>query len=72
MLYYYCVFAILYSFATAGITVAIMSLSIIGLQEVGRKLGDPFGDDMVDLSVMSFVTSTLNGTRRQIASAVPE
>jgi predicted membrane chloride channel (bestrophin family) len=62
----------MYRFATAGVTVAIMSLSIIGLQEVGRKLGDPFGDDMVDLSVMSFVTSTLAGTRRQITCPVPE
>ena len=54
-------------FASSGIAVIAVALSIIGLQEVGKKLSDPFGDDAVDLSVMSFVVSTLEATRRVIS-----
>jgi len=54
-------------FASSGVAVMAVAFSIIGLQEVGMKLSDPFGDDAVDLSVMSFVVSTLEATRRVIS-----
>jgi predicted membrane chloride channel (bestrophin family) len=65
-------FQILSSAITAGASVAAVCLSIIGLQEVGNKLGDPFGNDLVDLPVMSFLTSTLASTRRIVARPEPQ
>lgn len=64
-------FQILTSALTAGASVAAVCLSIIGLQEVGNKLGDPFGNDLVDLPVMSFLTSTIGSTRRIVARPEP-
>jgi hypothetical protein len=54
-------------FISSGLAVMAVSLSIIGLQEVGNQLSDPFGTELVDFSVMSFVTVMLASTRRMVA-----
>ena len=41
-----------------------MTCGAASFRQVGEQLSDPFGADFVDLPVMSFVTHTLESTRR--------
>ena len=46
-----------------GIIVVLQSIFVVGLQFLGKKMMDPFGDDVEDLSVMTYVSTTIHNTR---------
>jgi predicted membrane chloride channel (bestrophin family) len=54
-----------------GLVVMLQSIFVIGLRILGQKLSDPFGDDLVDLSVMFFVQFTWTQSTRILASPDP-
>jgi predicted membrane chloride channel (bestrophin family) len=54
-----------------GLVVVLQSIFVIGLRILGQKLSDPFGDDLVDLSVMFFVQFTWTQSTRILASPDP-
>lgn len=55
----------------AGLVVLLQSIFVIGLRILGQKLSDPFGDDLVDLSVMFFVQFTWTQSNRILLSSDP-
>jgi hypothetical protein len=59
-------------FFTSFLAVLAVALATIGLQAVGQQLADPYGDDVVDLSVLGFCASTVIATRRICAAPRPE
>jgi hypothetical protein len=54
-------------FVTGSLAIAAVSLSIIGLQKAASQLSDPFGNDLVDFKVLSWITGTLESTRRVVS-----
>lgn len=55
-----------------GLVVVLQAVFVIGLRIVGQKFSDPYGDDLVDLSVMFFVQFTwLNSNRILLSEAPP-
>lgn len=46
-----------------GLIVFIQGIFVVGLRILGQKMTDPFGDDLEDLSVITYVESTLINTR---------
>lgn len=56
----------------AGLVVVLQSIFVIGLRVLGQKVSDPYGDDLVDLSVMFYVQFTwLNSNRVLLSDAPP-
>jgi hypothetical protein len=55
----------------AGLVVFLQSIFIIGMRIVGQKVSDPFGEDLVDLSVMYFVEFTWTQSNRVLNSIDP-
>mmetsp|Transcript_25302 Transcript_25302/g.47147 ORF Transcript_25302/g.47147 Transcript_25302/m.47147 type:complete len:520 (-) Transcript_25302:115-1674(-) len=55
----------------AGLVVFVQAIFIIGLRIVGQKVSDPYGDDLVDLSVMFFIQFTWMQSQRVLASHDP-
>lgn len=43
----------------------------IGLRDIGKFLADPYGDDLHDLSVLTYILGTINGTRRLLLVQQP-
>jgi len=56
----------------AGLVVVLQSLFVIGLRVVGQKMSDPYGDDLVDLSVVHFVDFTWTQSQRVLESKFPQ
>jgi len=48
---------------TTAIIVVLQSAFVIGLRLVGQKMVDPFGDDLEDLSVLSYIVITIQECR---------
>merc|ERR1719161_947051 len=47
-----------------GFVLVVMNATfVLGLTYIGRSFADPFGTELEDLSVLSFVSSTLRGSR---------
>ena len=42
-----------------GVIVLLQCIFVVGLRSLGNKLIDPYGDDLEDLSVITFVEGTL-------------
>jgi hypothetical protein len=55
----------------AGLVVFLQSIFLIGLRIVGQKVSDPYGDDLVDLSVMFFIQFTWTQSNRVMMSHDP-
>lgn len=56
----------------AGLVVVLQSIFVIGLRILGQKVSDPYGDDLVDLSVMFYVQFTwLNSNRILLSEDAP-
>ena len=55
----------------SGIIVLVQSIFVIGLRLLGQKMADPFGDDLEDLSVLTYVTETWVKSNRILASKNP-
>ena len=48
-----------------GIFIVVMScIFVLGLQAVGHKLADPYGNDVIDMSVEHFLSFTLKSARK--------
>eukprot|EP00529_Nitzschia_sp_RCC80_P025059 CAMPEP_0113461350 /NCGR_PEP_ID=MMETSP0014_2-20120614/11491_1 /TAXON_ID=2857 /ORGANISM="Nitzschia sp." /LENGTH=537 /DNA_ID=CAMNT_0000353099 /DNA_START=756 /DNA_END=2366 /DNA_ORIENTATION=+ /assembly_acc=CAM_ASM_000159 len=48
----------------AGLVVAFQSFFVIGLRIIGQKMSDPYGTDLVDLSVMFYIRFTWTQSNR--------
>jgi len=55
-----------------GLVVFLQSIFVIGLRILGQKISDPYGDDLVDLSVIHYVTFTWTQSNRVLMSHFPE
>jgi predicted membrane chloride channel (bestrophin family) len=55
----------------AGLIVVLQSIFVIGLRILGQKISDPYGDDLVDLSVMFYVEFTWTQSNRILQSHGP-
>ena len=54
-----------------GLIVFITTVFFLGLRDLGHVLQDPLGDDLQDLSVIYYVTYTIQMSRRLFLSAKP-
>ena len=41
-----------------GLVVLLQAIFVLGLRVLGQKMSDPYGDDLIDLSVMYYVEFT--------------
>jgi hypothetical protein len=55
----------------AGLVVFLQSIFLIGMRIVGQKVSDPYGSDLVDLSVMYFIDFTWTQSNRVLNSFDP-
>jgi len=55
----------------AGLVVVLQAVFVIGLRVVGQNVSDPYGEDLVDLSVMFFVQFTWLNSNRILLSESP-
>lgn len=55
-----------------GLIVVLQAIFVIGLRILGQKLNDPYGDDLIDLSVMHFVHFTWQMSNRILCAHFPE
>jgi len=55
----------------AGLIVILQSIFVIGLRILGQKISDPYGDDLVDLSVMFYIEFTWTQSNRVLQSHGP-
>jgi predicted membrane chloride channel (bestrophin family) len=55
----------------AGLIVVLQAIFVIGLRVLGMKMNDPFGDDLIDLSVMHYVDFTWTQSNRILLSHFP-
>ncbi|KAL3907072.1 MAG: hypothetical protein SGARI_003715, partial [Bacillariaceae sp.] len=46
-----------------GTIVVLQAVFVVGLRMLGQKLSDPFGDDVEDLSIMTYVLGTIKSTK---------
>ena len=56
----------------AGLVVVLQSIFVIGLRILGQIMGDPYGEDLIDLSVIHFVSSTWIMSNRILESNIPD
>ena len=54
-----------------GLVVFLQSIFVLGLRTLGQKMSDPYGDDLVDLSVMFYVDFTWTHSNRILNATVP-
>jgi predicted membrane chloride channel (bestrophin family) len=54
-----------------GLIVVLQSIFVLGLRILGQKMNDPYGDDLIDLSVMFFVEFTWTMSNRILKSQFP-
>jgi predicted membrane chloride channel (bestrophin family) len=55
----------------AGLVVLLQSIFVIGLRILSQKMGDPYGDDLVDLSVIFYCTFTWRMSNRILHAKLP-
>ena len=55
-----------------GLVVFLQSIFVIGLRVLGQKMSDPYGDDLIDLSVMYYVEFVWTHSNRILKSHFPE
>lgn len=55
----------------SGLIVLVQSIFVIGLRMLGRKLVDPYGDDLEDLSVLRYVKTAWQRSNRILAARCP-
>lgn len=53
----------------AGLVVLLQSIFVIGLRTLGQKMSDPYGDDLIDLSVIFYVEFTWTMSNRVLESS---
>lgn len=55
----------------AGMIVLVQAIFVIGLRLLGQKMSDPFGDDLEDLSVLTYVSEAWRKTNQMLATQRP-
>ena len=55
----------------AGLVVVLNSIFVIGLRILGQKMSDPYGDDLIDLSVIFYCTFTWRMSNRVLNAHFP-
>jgi predicted membrane chloride channel (bestrophin family) len=55
----------------AGLVVLFQAIFVIGLRIISQKMGDPYGDDLVDLSVIFYCTFTWRMSNRILNAKFP-
>jgi Bestrophin, RFP-TM, chloride channel len=56
----------------SGLMVMLQAIFIIGLRVLGENMSDPYGDDLIDLSVITYVEFTWKQSQRQLNSQMPD
>ena len=56
----------------SGLVVVLQSIFVIGLRILGQKMSDPYGDDLIDLSVIHYVNFTWTMSNRILEARIPE
>lgn len=54
-----------------GLVVVFQAVFVIGLRILGQKISDPFGDDLIDLSVIHYVNFAWTQSNRVLESHLP-
>ena len=54
-----------------GLVVALQAIFVVGLRQLGQNMADPFGDDLEDLSVLTYCKFTWTMRNRIMAARVP-
>ena len=54
------------------ILVLLNTIYFVGLRDISKKLTDPYGDDLHDLSVLNYIQSTFIGCRRLMTAQIPK
>ena len=47
-----------------GLVILLQSVFVLGLQAIGKQLADPYGSDVIDMSVEHFLSFTLKSARK--------
>jgi hypothetical protein len=55
----------------SGLVVILNSIFVIGLRILGQKMSDPYGDDLIDLSVIFYCTFTWRMSNRVLNAQFP-
>ena len=55
----------------SGLIVLMQTIFVIGLRMLGRKMVDPYGDDLEDLSVLRFVKTAWLRSNRILVTRFP-
>ncbi len=55
-----------------GVVIFLQSLVLIGLKALSDMLSNPYGDDLQDLSVLTYIKSTWESTNRMLNAAAPD
>lgn len=55
----------------AGLVVVLQAIFVIGLRILGQKMGDPYGDDLEDLSVIFYCNFTWRMSNRVLNARFP-
>jgi len=56
----------------AGLVVFLQAVFVNGLRILGQQMSDPWGDDLVDLSVMFYCNFTWTHSNRMLSSQLPD
>ena len=56
----------------SGVIVLLQSIFVVGLRLLGQKMIDPYGDDLEDLSVMTYISSTIENSRIILMAGEPD
>jgi hypothetical protein len=55
----------------AGLVVVLQAVFVIGLRILGQKMGDPYGEDLIDLSVIHYCVFTWKMSNRVLNTKFP-
>jgi len=55
-----------------GLIVFLQAIFVVGLRVLGQKMIDPYGDDVEDFSVITYISTTLENCRIILLAQSPE
>lgn len=55
-----------------GVIVFLTALGLLGLRVLANMLSDPYGDDLLDLSVLHYINNAWTGSNRMLNAEAPE
>ena len=58
--------------ALSGLIVFLQAIFVVGLRVLGQKMIDPYGDDVEDLSVITYISTTIENCQIIMSAQTPE